>query len=72
MLQLLWHGIYNFYNSFEKRHPNLETAFERSSVFLLKLEEQRLLHTLNCPTITLCGELSCVTHSIVHLALLTP
>lgn len=46
----------HFYNSFKRSQiglPSLETAFEHSKVFLLKLEEQRQPHTLNCSTITL-------------------
>ncbi len=64
------HNFYNFFKCLQTRQPSLETAFECNKVFLLKLEEQRQSHTLNCPTITLSVVSSAgLTHSIVHLAL---
>lgn len=62
-------SIHNFYNSVKRlqiRHPRLEISFGCSKVFLLKREEQRQPHALNCPTVTLCGELSCA-HTLLYI-----
>lgn len=53
------HSLYNSFKDLQIRRPSLETAFDCNKICLLKLEEQRQPHTLNCPTITLSAELSC-------------
>lgn len=53
------HNVYNSFKHLQIRRPSLETAFDCNKICLLKLEEQRQPHTLNCPTITLSAELSC-------------
>lgn len=63
-------SIHDFYNSFKRlqtRHPSLEIAFEHNKVFLLKLEEQRQPHTLNCPTITLSVVISAGLHTLLYI-----
>lgn len=59
--------FYCSFKSLQIKKPSFEITLECNKDFLLKPEEQRQLHTLNCSTVTLSVVSSAVLHTLMYI-----